>query len=393
MSPHARVCLYDAAPQKVGVLDARLRERGHKPKRVDLTDTSARQPKGLDLAVVLVDADSPVVENVPQLVDRLAESGTASIVWGTPPSGPRARSAMVEWLSPEIGLDELTGKVDTLARYAPLMKALEREVRHLQRLGEQLNRHFGEIDQEMRLAGRLQRDFLPREFPEVPPFHFEVLYRPASWVSGDMYDVFRIDETHLGMFIADAMGHGVAAGLLTMFLRQALVSKHIDGDDYTIVRPAEALENLHQCLVRQQLPNCQFVTAAYAIIDTVTHDVTLARAGHPYAIHIDRAAGPREIVTSGSLLGLPDVPSEFEETELRLNAGDKLVLYTDGMEDDMLVPRTATADESTFTPQMLEWAQRDAQGLTQAVRKHLDRAEGSLNPADDVTLLVLEVGA
>lgn len=114
MSPHARVCLYDAAPQKVGVLDARLRERGHKPKRVDLTDTSARQPKGLDLAVVLVDADSPVVENVPQLVDRLAESGTASIVWGTPPSGPRARSAMVEWLSPEIGLDELTGKVDTL---------------------------------------------------------------------------------------------------------------------------------------------------------------------------------------------------------------------------------------------------------------------------------------
>ena len=62
-----------------------------------------------------------------------------------------------------------------------------------------------QIDEEMRLAARLQVDFLPRTLPEVDGVAFNVFFRPASYVSGDIYDVTRLDEDHIGFFVADAL--------------------------------------------------------------------------------------------------------------------------------------------------------------------------------------------
>jgi len=67
------------------------------------------------------------------------------------------------------------------------------------------------VDQELRLDSRLQRDFLPKQLPTVGDIRFHVLYRPATWVCGDVYDVQRLDERFIGFYLADAVGHGVAA--------------------------------------------------------------------------------------------------------------------------------------------------------------------------------------
>lgn len=394
MKARSRVLLFDAAPELAGQLHDRLRQRGFAPLRLDVADAEPdRGPMTADLAVVLIDAAGAVErsERLAGLLRQLVSESVATLVWG-PAEGLRGEGgALVEWLDPEVGLDEVVGKIGTLARYAPLLQGLERELQHLHRLGEQLNRHFGELDQEMRLAGRLQRDFLPRQLPQAPPFRFEVLFRPASWVSGDMYDVFRIDRHHLGMFVADAMGHGVAAGLLTMFLRQALVSKRVAGDSYSIVSPAEALENLHTCLVRQKLPNCQFVTAAYGILDTRSGEFHVGRAGHPYPLQIGRDGDIREVRSGGSLLGLADVRPDFEETRVVLAPGEKIIFYTDGVEDALVVPRHEVGEQTVFTEHLQRWAALSARGFIEAVREHLDRQESSLHPADDVTVLLAEV--
>lgn len=391
MSFAPQVVLFDADSPRAAALYERLRQRGIAS---ELRGLSPESELAADLAVIAV-APEAAAHNaeLEKLLQRLVESRVPTMVCGDAPELRAAGGPLVEWVHPSVSLDEVAGKVGTLARYAPLLRGLERELQHLHRLGEQLNRHFGEIDQEMRLAGRLQHDFLPRELPQVPPYRFEVFYRPASWVSGDMYDAFRIDEHHVGLFVADAMGHGVAAGLLTMFLRQALVAKRVAGSAYTIVRPAEALENLHQCLLRQHLPNSQFVTAAYGILDTRTAELTFARAGHPYPLHVHAGGGPiDEIRSGGSLLGLADVPAEFEETRVRLAPSEKIVLYTDGIEDVLVVPSGQRADGPTFTTQLVQWAALPAADFLQAVAEHLDRREGSLHPADDITLLVLEAG-
>ena len=107
------------------------------------------------------------------------------------------------------------------------MDALRMELNLLRRRDETLNFHLTRIDEELRLAARLQQDFLPKELPEVGPVRFHTLFRPAGYVSGDLYDVMRLDETRVGFYMADAVGHGVPAALLTMFIKQALITKEI----------------------------------------------------------------------------------------------------------------------------------------------------------------------
>jgi sigma-B regulation protein RsbU (phosphoserine phosphatase) len=288
-------------------------------------------------------------------------------------------------------MEEVIGRLTTLARYAPVIKRMEKELQQLQRLGRHLNRYFDEIDQEMRLAGRLQRDFMPHKLPEVPRLRFAQLYRPAVWVSGDIFDVFLIDNQHLAMFIADAMGHGTAAGLMTMFLRRALVPKQLTGDAECIVAPAQAIQRLHEGLARQELPHAQFVTAAYAIIDIESLDIRLARGGHPYPLRISATGEISELHCEGGLLGVPGLDPEFTEHHTRLDPGDKLIFYTDGLEDVLLSTRDPKTGLAEFTEHLREWAGLDADTLISALTEHLDCQEGSLNPKDDMTVIVAEV--
>jgi sigma-B regulation protein RsbU (phosphoserine phosphatase) len=271
-----------------------------------------------------------------------------------------------------------------------MMKRLDRELDRIQRVGQQLNRYIGEIDQEMRLAGRLQHDFLPRGLPEARPLRFAALYRPASWVSGDIYDVFRADESHVGVFLADAMGHGTAAALMTMFLRQALVTKRVIGDQHELLGPAEALTTLHNNLATKGLPNQQFVTAAYALIEVQSLTMRLARGGHPYPLHIG-GHGIRELQSPGGLIGLGEIEADFSEQTVQLAPGDKVVFYTDGVEDLLIKGRGADGSSTDYTPLLQTWADLGAEDFTEAVAQHLDGREGSLHPEDDVSVVVLEV--
>ncbi len=385
------VLLYDAQSSRCAELHARLASRGFAPVAGDAGGRFA--PGDAEVAVVLFDhlAGDADLRRMLELIDDLGKANVATIVWGATAHRLPAVGASVDWLAPDASADEIVGRLSALASYRPMLRRLERELDHMQRLGEQLNRYFGEIDQEMRLAGRLQRDFLPRRMPRVGPFAFEALYRPASWVSGDFYDLLRIDDERVGLFVADAMGHGVAAGLLTMFLRQALVARHADASGAGVVAPADAISRLHQSLVNQHLPNCQFVTGVYAIADAARRTLCVARAGHPYPI-VMRASGElSELRPAGGLLGLPDIPMEFEQIEVALRPGDKVLFYTDGIEEHLVRPRDEPGGEHEYTNDLLAWSKLPAAGFVEALAGHLDGQEGSLHPADDVTALVLEL--
>ena len=87
------------------------------------------------------------------------------------------------------------------------------------------------ITEQLRMAGLVQRDFLPSQLPDSDRLRWATTFLPAEWVSGDIYDVMRIDEQHIGFYIADVVGHGMPAALLTMFIKQALQTKRIKGQD------------------------------------------------------------------------------------------------------------------------------------------------------------------
>ena len=203
---------------------------------------------------------------------------------------------------------------------------------HKNNLAEQLHMTEALVDnlaEQLRLAGLVQQDFLPTQLPNTERIKWATVFEPAEWVSGDIYDIIRIDERHIGFYIADVVGHGLPAALLTIFVKQALVMRQTVENDYRIFRPADVVKNLNVRMAAQKLSGYQFATCCYCLLNTETLKLTYCRAGHPYPILIKSDAEPEQLEVRGSLLGVFE-QAEFLERTIQLEPGDKLLVYSDG---------------------------------------------------------------
>ena len=187
------------------------------------------------------------------------------------------------------------------------------------------------LTEQLRLAGLVQQDFLPAKLPNTDEIQWATIFLPAEWVSGDIYDIVRIDEQHIGFYVADIVGHGMPAALLTIFLKQALVMRETIDNNYRIFSPAEVVKNLNLRMTAQKLSGYQFATCCYCLLNTKTLQLTYARAGHPYPILIRSGQQPEQLEIRGSLLGIFE-QAEYVQQTIQLQPGDKLLLYSDGAE-------------------------------------------------------------
>ncbi len=202
------------------------------------------------------------------------------------------------------------------------------------KLAEQLCMTGALVDnlaEQLRLAGLVQQDFLPTQLPNSDEVRWATAFLPAEWVSGDIYDVVRIDEQHVGFYVADVVGHGMPAALLTIFLKQALVMRETIESNYRIFSPAEVMKNLNVRMASQKLSGYQFATCCYCLLNIKTLQLTYARAGHPYPILIRPKEQPQQLEIRGSLLGIFG-QAEYTQETIQLQPGDKFLLYSDGAE-------------------------------------------------------------
>lgn len=385
-----RILLFDAAPGRTGELAEGLRGHGLPVTNIELSQSSATRFLSGDVACVVLDPATPRASLAPLLVS-LSDSQTPALVWGAAEPGPRRSGALLEYVAPSANAAEVVGRLASLVHVAPEMARLNEEMGRIERVSQQLTRYFSQIDEEMRLAGRLQRSFLPQVLPCAGPLRFAAVYRPASWVSGDLYDAFLIDPLHVGLLLADAMGHGTSAALVTMLVRQALTPTRIADNGLEVVSPAAAMTHLHERLARHALPGNQYVTGVYAIVNAQTLELRLARGGHPHPLLIRPGGAIEPIGAEGGLIGIPDLEADFEEASIQLAPGDKVALYTDGLDDDLAGEDSGPAPCDALRELLASLAHLPAQAVVEGVAAHLDGREGSLHPDDDVTLLVLEV--
>jgi sigma-B regulation protein RsbU (phosphoserine phosphatase) len=183
--------------------------------------------------------------------------------------------------------------------------------------------------EQLRMAGQVQRNFLPAQLPNSDSLRWATVFEPADWVSGDIYDIARLDEQHIGFYVADAVGHSMPAALLTMFLKQAITMRQTTGNEYKIFAPAQVITNLNNKMLEQNLAGCLFATCCYCLLNVTTLQVTYARAGHPYPVLLRNSIAPKQLQSRGGLLGVFD-DAEFEQETVQLVPGDKLLIYSDG---------------------------------------------------------------
>lgn len=324
-------------------------------------------------------------ERLMKLLDRLA--APSLILDEADGSGGQKQWQRYLHIGPDESPEMIKGRLATLVALRPLLNKLHRQRQMADRMRQPLHHYMNEVDEEMRLAARLQQDFLPRQLPQIEGFRFASIYRPATWVSGDIYDLTRLDESHIGFYVADAVGHGMPAALLTMFIKRAIQPKRIDGHDYELLDPAEVLTKLNADLIEQDLSNFQFITGCYGILNTRTLELKIANGGHPAPLLID-ADESRELEVSGPLLGVFPEPHFTTET-FQLKPGQKLLLFSDGVE--VAFVNEGPDKPLRFREEFGNLSGCDVQTMCSKLMTIINAEEGSLHPRDDVTILGIEI--
>ena len=265
-----------------------------------------------------------------------------------------------------------------------LGRQVEERTRDLRRAHDELLARDSELRHNLRAAGRLQmRLLLPQARPEWPELRWGVHFAPLDHLGGDYYDFARPDPDHLGIFIADASGHSIAAAMVAIMCRSAFASTA-----GRTVSPGEVLSELNERL--QGLTDDRFVTAFYGVLNRGTRVFTYANAGHPYALRYSARAGEvRPLAAQGFLLGI--MPGEqYREKTVELDPGDRLCFYTDGV-----VEGRDEIGEAFGTDRLRACFHAHAGEGAEAIAKRLIACQrefrGPHPDSDDVTLLVAEL--
>ena len=279
--------------------------------------------------------------------------------------------------------EQITAQLKALLRIQHLHGRLAGRAAEAQNLNQRLQQAHQQIDSDLDLTRRIHRGFLPRTLPDVGNAKFAVCYRPRSRIGGDFYDVIRLDEDYVGLYVADAMGRGLpASSLLSIFVKKSVIGKEITGATYRLVPPNEVLDRLNRELVNLSLHEPPFVTMSYVQFNCRDGTLSFSRAAHPHPLLIPSESEPEYWHSAGTLLGVFE--AEFPMQKKQLQPGDKLLLYTDGVHP----PTTGPGANNDPLPAVVKRHRHlSAQPFVDSVAR--DLLEESRYP-EDFTLLVLE---
>ena len=241
------------------------------------------------------------------------------------------------------------------------------------------------IGSELRIASEIQKSILPRTFPPFPDradFEIYATTIPALEMGGDFYDFFLIDDKRLGVVIADVSGKGVPAAIFMAVSRSLLKATALAS-----VSPSACLEHVNRLLCPDN-DSAMFVTVFYGILHTESGELEFSNGGHnvPYIIGHDRIVPVGQ--PAGTALGIVD-DARYHTNRMSINAGETLVLYTDGVTEAM-----DTHGYLFSTPRFEQTLQRLVDQrpfdlLTRLVEDVHAFASGAVQ-ADDITLLALQ---
>ena len=283
---------------------------------------------------------------------------------------------------------------DRELRYLTLFSRILGNVMDISKIMAQLDKNNKQFERELELAQTIQLGFLPKRFPRHDKIAFHSFYQPCTFLGGDLFDVFVIDDDHLGMYIADVAGHGVSAALISGLLKMAVVSvrehhgtaSHTDG----LLHPDVALATLNDMLAKE-LPEDEFITLLFAVFEVSTYTFGVATAGHIPPLVFNAAT--RKIVSweipRRPPLGL--IPgTEYPVVTHKIERGDKILFYTDGL-TEALNARGEEFGLEQLTDVFGKVIDQNPAGISKVIKEAVDRFRAGHEISDDFTMLVAEI--
>lgn len=295
-----------------------------------------------------------------------------------------------DFLSKPVEQSELRARLHAGARILSLEATL---AARNARLSEALR----QIEQDLEVAARIQQSVLPAHQQRYRDYFSDWLFLPSAWVSGDIFNVFPLDN-HLGFYCVDVSGHGVGAAMMSLavarqFLHGRAVERFLFTDDDEVASPAEVVRILNGRFCSDEVEIVSYFTMIYGVIDLDTGEGKLCQAGHTTPFIVSPDGEVRAVGSGGAPVGLmPDL--SWTDVDFTLAAGERLCLFSDG------ITECENLAGEQFGPQRLQEALRHgaALGLNDLLAQfarhliHWRSGENQEQPtmADDVSLLVIE---
>jgi sigma-B regulation protein RsbU (phosphoserine phosphatase) len=237
------------------------------------------------------------------------------------------------------------------------------------------------------MAREVQASLLRHETPQIPGWEFAARWQPAREVAGDYYDFFSLDGGQLGLVIADVSDKGMPAALF-MALTRSVVRASVGRAS----SPADGIAHANR-LICADSTSGMFVTLFYALLNPATGEFTYVNAGHnpPLLCKYSDPADQGQLIQlarTGMVLGVFEGAS-FEQHTLRLNPGDLVLLYTDGV-TDAIDAHLQSFGMERLQRLLLEHQYASAADVIFALTQAIDDFAGCAAPFDDVAMVVIK---
>lgn len=408
-----RVLVVDDDEANRESLARRLQRRGHEVEiAVDgLTALAAVETAAVPFDLVILDVMMPGLSGL-EVLTRLRERHTAAALPVIMATARDTSEDVVEafklgasdYVTKPLDFQVVMARVQTqlslrrsVARVLALEKYLSERNVELESANQRLRAAAERTNREMALAARIQATYLPRESaPQVADGRVRCAWRyePSEHLAGDALNVFSLDDEHVGLYVLDVSGHGVAASL-TAVTAARMLSGPGDPDSILCDRsngrgceprpPRVVLEQLNERFAFNA-DTGQFVTCFYAVLNTTTRVLRYASAGHPGPLWSNADRPARTFESTGLPVGIGD---GYEEREVTLAAGDRVFAYSDGIIESrspggefFQIARLADLVDATRSMPLADAVER--------IEQELAAFRGGKPAGDDVSLLSIE---
>jgi sigma-B regulation protein RsbU (phosphoserine phosphatase) len=271
------------------------------------------------------------------------------------------------------------------------------------RLYAKLEGYSKALNAELEKGKKIQRDFLPADIPRIPGWEIDTCFHPARQVSGDFYDVFMLPGNYVGLVIADVCDKGVGSALYMALFRSlirvfsgqislggwSMAKAGMDKEassEADITRMLQAVSLTNDYISKEHGREVMFATVFFGLLNPATGDLSFINGGHEPPCIIGRSGIKRRLKAKGPVVGVI-TGAEFEIQQAKLDYGDSLIGYTDGV-TEALSPQKIFFTKERFLS-LIEAPVSSASELIGRIKTQLFHHIDNAPQFDDITMLAV----
>ena len=250
-----------------------------------------------------------------------------------------------------------------------------------------LEKQRQQIDQELVTAARIQKSLLPERDLEIDNLRIAWKFEPSGHIGGDIFQIHKISDAEIGIYMLDVCGHGVSAALVAVTISQFLMSLHnrmrLTGKSFS---PEEVMSRLDREFPMERF-DC-FFSIVYATLNIETGRFRYSNAGHMPPLILSSSGRLEMLEKHGTPVGI-GFGAAFGQEEKQLFAGDRLILYTDGLIENFGIDGERNGKDR-FHAFLKEFCHLPTRGLADGAFEDAGRRRGGAAPTDDMSLIAVE---